>query len=155
MITIAPENNQWRDKIAPNFYGYELDCRSGVSVPIALREGAQAFIQYVQQIRDFWGRPVTIISGYRTRAYNTALREASLKRNGGFTGVAENSIHIYDEADGHYAVDIRVAGVTPRQVADSILGLIRLELIPDGGVGLYQEEGWVHYDDADRRRWGF
>jgi uncharacterized protein YcbK (DUF882 family) len=97
-----------------------------------------------QLVRDFWDCPMTITSGYRTRKYNDWLRE-----NGHAT--APNSFHIYDEHPGIFAVDMQMQGVEPPLVYHSILGLIRLKLIPDGGLHLYKN--FVHYDNGPRRRW--
>lgn len=83
--------------------------------------------------------PITILSGYRSPAYDAARRAA------GHTGVAEHSQH----GEGR-AADIRAQGCDPLLVHQVALELYRGGLLQIGGLGLYQRrvvaEGWVHVD---------
>ena len=92
----------------------------------------------LQKIRDHFGRPVVITSGYRTAAHNAAV------------GGAKSSQHLLGRA-----ADIQVAGVSVEDVA-----AYAESLMPDrGGVGRYpvkagRAAGWVHVDTrADKARW--
>ena len=81
-------------------------------------------------------QPFGIISGYRSPRTN-----AMLVGRGG--GVAKRSLHMQGRA-----IDIRLAGIDPRQIyrAGRALGL--------GGVGLYTSSGFVHLDTGRVRYWG-
>lgn len=74
-------------------------------------------------------KPITVISGYRTPEHNAAV------------GGAPKSQHLQGRA-----ADIRVAGMTPGVVADTIHRLIKEGKMKQGGVGLYPQSGFVHYD---------
>lgn len=83
-------------------------------------------------------QPYHVISGYRSAATNTMLRE----RGGAHTGVASKSLHMVGQA-----MDIRVPGVRLdhlRQAAAS------LKL---GGVGFYPSSNFVHVDTGRVRYW--
>ncbi len=79
------------------------------------------------------GQELTVISGYRSRAYNDQLR-----RQG--RGVARNSLHTQARA-----IDIAVDGVAPRKLARLAKSL------RSGGVGTYRS--FVHLDTGEVRFW--
>lgn len=90
---------------------------------------------------ELGGVPITILSGYRSRAYNDRLRS-------GKSGVAQHSQHI----DGR-AADIAVHNRLPIEVRTTILQLWDRRTgapLPGtqapriGGLGLYDR--WVHVD---------
>jgi uncharacterized protein YcbK (DUF882 family) len=78
---------------------------------------------------------VEIISGYRSPATNTKLRNAS-------SGVAKHSLHMQGQA-----LDIRLDGVDTAKVRDAALALRA------GGVGYYQKSDFVHVDTGRVRHW--
>lgn len=83
-------------------------------------------------------QPFHIISGYRSAATNTLLRE----RGGSHTGVASKSLHMVGKA-----IDIRVPGVR----LDNLRAAARsLKL---GGVGYYPSSNFVHVDTGRVRFW--
>lgn len=85
----------------------------------------------LEQIRVHFGKPVIINSGYRTEAKNKAV------------GGAPFSQHKYG-----LAADIRIAGVTPRQIAAYAETL----LSRSGGSGVYST--FCHVDvRTARSRW--
>jgi len=88
----------------------------------------------LEEIREACGgRKVTVISGFRSEAYDAARRAA------GHTGVAEHSQHHQG-----LAADIAVAGVDPEQLRAIVLRLHTTGRIKVGGIGLYP---WgVHVD---------
>lgn len=114
-------------KLQPNFTVSEFACKDGSDE--ILISGQLVFI--LQAIRGHFGHAVTITSGYRTAAYNTAV------------GGAKASQHCLGTA-----ADIVVTGTTPAQVAqyaEKLLG-------DKGGIGLYG--GFTHVDvRANRARW--
>ncbi len=81
-------------------------------------------------------RPFEVISGYRTAATNSLLRNT----RGG--GVAQHSLHMEGKA-----VDVRLPGVPLADLRDAALSL------RGGGVGFYPREQFVHVDTGRVRSW--
>jgi uncharacterized protein YcbK (DUF882 family) len=84
------------------------------------------------------GRPaveIDVVCGYRTPSTNAMLRRRSHR-------VAKHSLHM--EA---MAIDIRVPGVSTRELRDAALELHR------GGVGYYRRHAFVHVDVGPVRKW--
>lgn len=121
-------------RLAPDFKVREFRCRDGTDTVMV----DEALTVVLQCIRERFGKPVTITSGYRTAAHNAAV------------GGAKSSQHLLGRA-----ADIRVEGVSVEDVA-----AYAESLMPDwGGVGRYpvkagRATGWVHVDTrADKARW--
>lgn len=121
-------------RLAPDFKVRELRCRDGSDTVMV----DETLTVVLQCIREHFGRPVTITSGYRTPAHNAAV------------GGAKSSQHLLGRA-----ADIRVAGVSVEDVA-----AYTESLMPDwGGVGRYpvkagRATGWVHVDTRPTKsRW--
>lgn len=83
------------------------------------------------------GHTFEIISGYRSPATNTMLRQ----RGGG--GVARHSLHMEGRA-----IDVRIPGLDSARLRDAALDLGL------GGVGYYPIEDFVHLDTGRVRAWG-
>jgi len=81
---------------------------------------------------------IEILSGYRTKETNDALRES------GTTNAAEHSQHI--EAN---ALDLRVPGIPAVELRDAALSLHA------GGVGYYPKGQFVHVDTGPTRKWTY
>jgi uncharacterized protein YcbK (DUF882 family) len=123
----------------------EFRCHSGEPYPAAwVDDRLQALCNVLDAVRDAWDAPIIVVCGYRTAAYNAALAEASAKRNGGVSGVAQSSQHIQGRA-----ADVRPQAPTVERVAE-LHAMVRrlydsgrgLQLM--GGLGLYP--GWIHVD---------
>lgn len=121
-------------RLAPDFKVRELRCKDGTDTVMV----DEALTVVLQCIREHFGKPVTITSGYRTAAHNAAV------------GGAKSSQHLLGRA-----ADIRVQGVSVEDVA-----AYAESLMPDwGGVGRYpvkagRAAGWVHVDTrAEKARW--
>ena len=121
-------------RLAPDFKVREFRCRDG-SETVMVDETLTVVLQC---IREHFGKPVTITSGYRTAAHNAAVSGA------------KSSQHLLGRA-----ADIRVQGVNVEDVA-----AYAESLMPDwGGVGRYpvkagRTTGWVHVDTrAEKARW--
>jgi uncharacterized protein YcbK (DUF882 family) len=89
-------------------------------------------------LRDAVGKSISITSGYRSSQHNKKI------------GGAKDSQHVKG-----MAADIKVAGMTPKEVALVIEGLIESGKMKQGGIGIYTS--WVHYDiffdGKNKRRW--
>ena len=124
-------------KLSANFTVAEFACKDG-SDPVFVDSSLAALLQ---KIRDHFGRPVVITSGYRTAAHNAAV------------GGAKSSQHLLGKA-----ADFWVEGVPVATVAD-----YAEKLLPGrGGIGRYPKNaahpgrstGWVHIDTRpNKSRW--
>lgn len=124
-------------KLTKNFNSEEFACKDGSPVPAGLLGNVQILANNLQVLRDYLGKPIIINSGYRTPSYNTKI------------GGAPGSQHKDAKAG-----DIRVAGMTSKQVHDAILKLIKEGKMHNGGVGIYNT--FVHYDVRNvPARWDF
>lgn len=105
--------------LSANFKSTEFDCHgSGCCSSTKVDE---KLVEYLQKIRDHFGKSVNINSGYRCKTHNAAV------------GGASASNHM-----GGKAADIRISGVTPLEVAQYAehIGML--------GIGVYS---WgVHVD---------
>ena len=121
-------------KLSPSFTVREFRCRDGTDT-IMIDEG---LVVLLQCIREHFGKPITITSGYRTAEHNAKV------------GGSKSSQHLLGRA-----ADIQVAGVSPDAVA-----AYAESLMPTwGGVGRYpvkagRAKGRVHVDTrANKSRW--
>jgi murein L,D-transpeptidase YcbB/YkuD len=120
---------QGNEALSKNFKVKEFKCKDG-SDEVKVDEG---LVEVLQKIRDYFSKAITVVSDYRTPAYNKRIKGAS------------KSQHLYGRA-----ADIQVAGVKPRTVAEYA------ESIGVKGLGLYDYSsgGFVHVDTrANRARW--
>ena len=89
----------------------------------------------LQALRDHLGKPIRVISGYRSPKYNRRI------------GGARRSQHMVAKA-----ADIKVSGMSPAEVKAEIVKLIKEGKMMKGGVGLYRT--FTHYDVRGRNaRW--
>ena len=109
-VTIRKKSNQ---KLSEHFSSDELDCHgAGCCSSTIINE---KLIEYLEQIRTHFGKPITVTSGYRCPAHNRNV--------GGATG----SRHSKGDA-----ADIVIQGIAPRTVAQYA------ESIGVLGIGLYE-----------------
>ena len=120
-------------QLSPSFRVREFACKGSDVVLID-----DELVVLLQCIREHFGKPVHITSGYRTAEHNAAV------------GGSKSSQHLLGRA-----ADIQVAGVSVEDVA-----AYAESLMPDwGGVGRYpvkagRATGWVHVDTrAEKARW--
>lgn len=115
-----------KTKLSENFNSLEFDCHgSGCCSETIINP---KLVEYVQKIRDHFGKSITVTSGYRCPVHN--------KRIGGATG----SRHSKGDA-----ADIVVSGVAPREVAKYA------ESIGIKGIGLYETDADGHFTHVDTR----
>lgn len=123
-------------QLTANFRLDEFKCKDGSQVPAELLANVQELAANLQVLRDSLGKPITIMSGYRTPAYNAKC------------GGEPKSQHMEAKA-----ADIIVTGMKPTEVCNTIKLLVSSGKMKQGGVGLY--DGWVHYDvRGTKARWG-
>ena len=124
-------------QLSANFKVREFYCRDG-SDPIFVDS---ELVQCLQKIRNHFGKPVHITSGYRTAAHNAAV------------GGSKSSQHLLGRAADFWVEDTPVASVAA--YAETLLP-------GRGGIGRYPKDashpkrrtGWVHIDTrADKSRW--
>lgn len=123
----------------------EFSCHDGEPYPdIWVDDRLQVLCDVLDAIRDEMGEPVVVVCGYRSAAYNEALRQESARRNGGVPGVAQSSQHIQGRA-----ADVRLTKNTPMRnhmLHDAIKIMYSQGKIPQlGGLGFY-DGLWVHVD---------
>lgn len=124
------------DRITEHFTWTEAACRDGTPVPDEYRDNAVRLAGALEVIRDRIGKPVQIVSWFRTPDFN--------RRCGGKPA----SQHLTASA-----ADIRVKGVAPEVLRAVVANLIRDKRIPEGGIGIYPT--FVHYDiRGTLARWG-
>lgn len=105
----------------------EFRCNDGTPVPARYLDNVQALADLLLVVRANWGRPITILSGYRTPVYNKKI------------GGAPKSQHLRGKA-----ADIVVAGISPREVQSTLVNW-------SGGLGSYKT--FTHIDIGPKRRW--
>ena len=122
-------------KLTENFSLWEFRCRDGTDVPEDLMENVKLLCENLQVLRDHIGKPIRVISGYRSPKYNRRI------------GGAKRSQHMLAKA-----ADIKVTGMAPAEVKAEIVKLIKEGKMKSGGVGLYTT--FTHYDVRGRNaRW--
>jgi len=122
---------KFRNFKAHEFTNYFKVFRRGVRnspPPKSLWTNIVPTLRIVDDVRDYFGRPVTITSSYRSPEYNRAIGK----------GAASKSLHMQFNA-----LDIKVAGVSPRRVADYLYKLRRAGKFV-GGIGRYKT--FTHID---------
>ena len=127
MIQAYSKKKEGNNKLSENFKAKELACKDGsdtIFIDLAL-------VDLLQEIRDYFGKPVIINSGYRTESYNKKI------------GGANYSQHLYGKA-----ADIRIVGVSPKEIAK----FVETRIPNVGGIGIYPS--FVHVDvRAKKARW--
>lgn len=124
-------------QLSPAFRVREFRCRDGTDT-ILIDEG---LVVLLQCIREHFGKPVHITSGYRTAEHNAAV------------GGSKSSQHLLGRAADFYVEGVPVATVAA--YAETLLP-------GRGGIGRYPKDakhparktGWVHIDTrAGKSRW--
>ena len=123
-------------QLSPSFKVREFGCK-GSDVVLLDEE----LVVLLQCIREHFGKPLHITSGYRTATHNAAV------------GGSKSSQHLLGRAADFWVEDTPVASVAA--YAETLLPA-------RGGIGRYPKDashqkrrtGWVHIDTrADKSRW--
>ena len=109
-----------KTQLSPNFESTEFDCKCK-NKTCATTEIDPKLVEYLQKIRNYFGKAVTINSAYRCDKHNKSV------------GGASQSKHKFGQA-----ADIKVSGVKPLKVAQYA------EFIGIKGIGQYSN--FVHID---------
>jgi uncharacterized protein YcbK (DUF882 family) len=122
-------------KLTNNFTLQEFNSKCGRDIPNNVLPNIIQLAKNLQVLRDAVGKSISITSGYRSPQHNKKI------------GGAKDSQHVKG-----MAADIKVAGMTPKEVALVIEGLIESGKMKQGGIGIYPS--WVHYDiRGTKARW--
>lgn len=126
--TGVPGETWWGDdgRLSKDFTVDEFRSRDTGDVKVDRR-----LIEKLQQLRDYLGVPIMVHSGYRSPEHNAAV------------GGAKNSQHMYGTA-----ADISAPGVS----LAALLAAAEL-FFGDGGIGTYEDGGFLHLDVGPQRRW--
>jgi uncharacterized protein YcbK (DUF882 family) len=122
-------------KITENFSLEEFNCKDGKLIPNNVLPNIIELAKNLQVLRNTVNKTITITSGYRSPEHNAKVKGA------------KDSQHVKGTA-----ADIKVKGMTPKEVALVIEGLIESKKMKQGGIGIYPS--WVHYDTRGiKARW--
>jgi len=120
-----------------NFKLKEFECKCGCDMPLEVYENIIKLASQLQFLRDYTGRPITINSAYRCPEHNAKV------------GGSKTSQHLLGKA-----ADITIQSLKPAEVYALIEDLIDMGHMLQGGLGLYEEKGFVHYDiRKTKARW--
>lgn len=118
--------------LTEHFKFEEFACHDGTPVPEKFYNNVIKLAEQLEVLRASLGKPINIMSGYRTAQYNA-------KKKG-----AVKSQHLLAKA-----ADIIVEEFEPKVVYYEIENLIAQGKMKDGGLGLY--DTFVHYDIREKR----
>lgn len=91
----------------------------------------RSFLARIDAWRGEYGRPIQVVSGYRSPGYNQKV------------GGAPNSYHLRGRA-----VDVSIVGLLASDVAEMVDTALAHGLV---GNGFYRT--FIHFDDGSRRIW--
>jgi uncharacterized protein YcbK (DUF882 family) len=114
-------------QITKNFNLNEFNSKCGRPMPENIKKNIIEMIHNLQVIRDEVKVPISITSGYRSPEHNAKVKGA------------KDSQHVKGTA-----VDFKVQGLKPKEVAVIVERLIKEGKIKQGGIGIYPS--WIHYD---------
>lgn len=120
-----------------NFKKSEFDCKCGCEMPEDVLVNITKLANQLQYVRDCVAMPITINSAYRCPEHNAKV------------GGLKTSQHLLGKA-----ADITIQSLKPAEVYALIEELIDMGHMLQGGLGLYEEKGFVHYDiRKTKARW--
>ena len=120
------------DKLSNNLYRHEFACKCGCGMNQADIE----LVNGLQEIRDYYERPLVITSGNRCYAHN-------LKSKG-----SEKSFHLR----GGQAVDFYISGISPQKIYDHL----HHKYYNKYGLGNGARLGFTHLDiRPNMARWEY
>lgn len=123
-----PKQTDSADLLSLHFTLAEANSKDGQTIPEHLKDNAVMLATNLEFLRSsLLSRPIKIHSWYRSVEHNKAV------------GGSPNSQHLLAKA-----ADISVSDLDPVQIKSMIELLIKMGLMSQGGIGLY--DTFVHYD---------
>ena len=120
-----------------NFSIKEFECKCGCEMPDDVLVNITKLANQLQYVRDNVAMPIIINSAYRCQEHNAKV------------GGSKTSQHLLGKA-----ADITIQSLKPAEVFVLIEDLIDMGHMLQGGLGLYEEKGFVHYDiRKTKARW--
>ena len=120
-----------------NFSLKEFNSKDDSKMPSEVYLNIIKLVGQLQFLRDYTGRAITVNSAYRSPEHNSKI------------GGSSSSQHLIGKA-----ADITIEGLKPAEVYRLIDELIDMGLMLQGGLGLYEKKGFVHYDiRKTKARW--
>lgn len=123
----------------------EFNCRCGCIMPSDVLDNVLKLIENLNDIREFWGYPIRVNSGYRCISHNKAVKGAV------------NSMHIKGLAADIAPIIPRgsdlnlVLSLSVVNLHRTIVYMADFQAISLGGLSLYSS--FVHYDLGKLRTW--
>ena len=132
---MARENKTMSSKLTNNFSLGEFRCKDGTSVPEEHMDNVEELAENLQVLREYLGKPIRVISGYRSPKHNRKIKGA------------RRSQHLTASA-----ADVKIKGMEPQEIKKIVEQLIKEGKMKQGGIGLYRT--FLHYDIRGRKaRW--
>ena len=129
-----------------NFSKSEFNSGCGAEMPLNVYYNMQKVANQLQILRNYLGKPITINSGYRSQEHNAKINGAHKIVNGKRIETSKHCLGM--------AADITVKGLDPIGVYATIEVLIEKGDMLQGGLGVYPNNGFVHYDiRGEKARW--
>lgn len=127
MLNVYSKAKDGAKQLSTNFKVKEFACKDGTDTIFVDSE----LVEILQKIREHFGKPLIINSGYRTEAHNKKVDGATYSQ------------HKYGKA-----ADIRITGVSPKEIG----AFAETLLINRGGIGVYSN--FTHIDVREvKSRW--
>jgi uncharacterized protein YcbK (DUF882 family) len=132
---MVKENLAMSNKLTENFSLSEFRCKDGTDVPDEHMDNVKELAENLQVLREYLGKSIRVISGYRSPKYNRKIDGA------------RRSQHMTAKA-----ADIKIKGMPPQEIKTIVEQLIKEGKMKQGGIGLYRT--FLHYDVRGRKaRW--
>lgn len=132
---VQDKNENYNLPMTKNFSIVEFHSKDGTAVPKEYYGNIRKVMDNLEIIRAYFGgRPITILSGYRSPNHNDKV------------GGVKNSMHLVGKA-----VDFKVQGLSSSDVQEGVRHLINEGKIYAGGLGRYNS--FTHYDIGNYRSW--
>lgn len=137
-----------------HFKAVDFACHSGEPYPESWEDRWILLRDLCDAVRDMWGGPLIVVSGYRTPEHNADL--IMMDAGKGSHQVASSSQHIIGNA-----ADLRTTH-GPQDVEHLhrivLMAWMDRKLPTLGGLGAYPQSNWIHVDtfrapDGHLRQW--
>lgn len=122
-------------QLTENFNLNEFQCKCGCEMPYNVEKNIIKLADNLQILRDYLNKPIKLTNAFRCATHNKNV------------GGVKKSQHILGKA-----ADIKVKGISPNEIADTIEHLMESGKFEMGGVGRYNT--FTHVDiRGSKSRW--